>query len=156
MKKSLVLSCLVSMFAVTFVQANEVLEFVQSEWQNHVSIKNEFGTKLTPQTLYDFNRHEYLGGVNLSLASYRCLVIEAGWAKSIEQVNTRGIAVAGATLQLNRSETIVNFVKRIKPDADLGWFQKLGLGGFAGYDTDLLQWRYGAYLGLVFDWWQKK
>jgi len=134
-----------------FTKMQNGLKWMIDDVHANTSLKSEFASKLTPKTLYDFKYHEYLAGADLSLASYRIIVMNAGWAKSVETVNTRGIATLGATMELNRSQTAIDYVKKILPNADYGFLKKLSLGSFVGYDFDRDNWRYGGYLGLSFD-----
>jgi hypothetical protein len=134
-------------------QKNSLLsavDWVVDEVKDNTSFKEEFAKHATPKTLYDFHQHEFLAGADMSVASYRIAVAEVGWAKSIETVNTRGTVLGGITLQLNRSQLITSTLQSVTPGFDLGLLDKLALGGFAGYDADSGQIRYGAYVGLVF------
>lgn len=111
----------------------------------------EIAKHTTPKMLYDFRYHDTLAGADFSLASYKVLVLNGGWASSVDRSNGRGVVLAGLTVELQRSQYIRNFTSSVLPNIDYGIFNNLGVGGFVGWDFDINEYRYGVYMGIVFD-----
>lgn len=160
MKRLLVLLAVVVLGSVVRVSADGLssstqrsnpLKWMLNDIVDNTYLKDEIGKYVFTRTVYDFHFREYLLASDISLASYRVLVVTAGGAKSLESANTRGILTGGITVDLSRSATAVSLVKRVMPEADYNFLRKLTVGGFTGYDLDRDDWRYGAHVGFAFD-----